>query len=508
MKPADQTVLENFMKSPGLQHLAENILLNLDYQTLEHWGDINQVFKQFLNVTMNNPMFWLKRFIQRGLSKKNQDDWIEAIRMTNDGRVPTNMKKYIVWYLKAYSKNERVVDFDVPCYLNNQDFLLKAPELIESFSCDCANVINKVLKGKIKSFSCNCDEVLKKYLFGTREPPIKFGVLKLSHYRERLIHDAVYTGHPEIIQLFLPLYKYPFLNQKLSGSMWNYEYEDLDPITLAFEYENLEIMKILAPLTDDPCHENFVLFDAAEKGHLEMVKCLAPLTRNPNPHIDGNGGTPISMAAENGFIDIIKILAPLTTTPNDPDENGETPIYKAAEYGYLEIVKYLAPLTKNPNAAERQGKTPIQVAAKAGYIDIIEILAPLTATPNDPDEYGETPIYMAALNGNSDIVRFLAPLTKNPNAPSRSTHNISPIYWAAEFGHMEIVKILAPLTKNPNKPNGYTKYAPSDIAAKYNHMEIAEYLKSFEKPARKRANSVKKSAEKPAKRARMLTRIL
>ena len=83
MKPEDQIVLENFMKSPGLQHLAENILLNLDYQTLEHWGDINQVFNQFLNVTMNNPMFWLKRFIQRGLSKKNQEDWLEAIQMTS-----------------------------------------------------------------------------------------------------------------------------------------------------------------------------------------------------------------------------------------------------------------------------------------------------------------------------------------------------------------------------------------------------------------------------------------
>ena len=113
MKPADQTVLENFMKSPGLQHLAENILLNLDYQTLEHWGDINQVFKQFLNVTMNNPMFWLKRFIQRGLSKKNQEDWLEVIQMTRDGRLPANIKKHIVWHLKMYSKNERVVDFDV-----------------------------------------------------------------------------------------------------------------------------------------------------------------------------------------------------------------------------------------------------------------------------------------------------------------------------------------------------------------------------------------------------------
>ena len=64
-----KTILENFMKNPGLQHLAENIFLNLNYQTLETCTKVNETFQQFLN----DPMFWVKRFIQRGLSKKNQE---------------------------------------------------------------------------------------------------------------------------------------------------------------------------------------------------------------------------------------------------------------------------------------------------------------------------------------------------------------------------------------------------------------------------------------------------
>ena len=103
------TTLENFINNPGLQHLAKKILLNLDYQTLELCKSINDTFQQFLNATMNDSMFWLKRFIQRGLSKKNQEDWLEAIQMTRDA----NIEKYIVWYLKLCSKNGRLVDFDV-----------------------------------------------------------------------------------------------------------------------------------------------------------------------------------------------------------------------------------------------------------------------------------------------------------------------------------------------------------------------------------------------------------
>ena len=48
--------------------------------------------------------------------------------------------------------------------------------------------------------------------------------------------------------------------------------------------------------------------------------------------------------------EIVKILAPLTDNPNAPDEYGRTPILWAAVHGHKDIVIFLASLTNNPNA--------------------------------------------------------------------------------------------------------------------------------------------------------------
>ena len=118
--------------------------------------------------------------------------------------------------------------------------------------------------------------------------------------------------------------------------------------------------------------------------------------------------------------EIVKIIAPLTDNPNTPDKYGRTPMYWAAQYGYTEIVKILASLTDNPNAADQNGETPIYRAACNGHTEIVKILAPLTDNPNTPDQDGKTPIYSAALRGHTEIVKFLAHLTENPNAPNKN----------------------------------------------------------------------------------------
>ena len=71
---------------------------------------------------------------------------------------------------------------------------------------------------------------------------------------------------------------------------------------------------------------------------------------------------PIYCAACNGYSEIVKILAPLTDNPNAPNNRGETPIYWAAKNGYIEIVKILAPLADKLNAPNNNGDTPNSVA--------------------------------------------------------------------------------------------------------------------------------------------------
>merc|ERR1719219_3305715 len=81
------------------------------------------------------------------------------------------------------------------------------------------------------------------------------------------------------------------------------------------------------------------------------------------------------------YLEIVKILASLSDNPNAPDNYGCTPIFYATKSGQTEIVRYLAPLCHNPNSPNRDGTTPLFVAARLGHLEIIKILAPYCDNP-------------------------------------------------------------------------------------------------------------------------------
>ena len=97
--------MEKIINNPGLQHLAENIFLNLNYADLNQCQLINQSASDILD----NPLFWIKKLI-RNFSKENQMDWFKAIRSeTTYGK-----KKYILAYLNWNFKKKN--SFNLPCY--------------------------------------------------------------------------------------------------------------------------------------------------------------------------------------------------------------------------------------------------------------------------------------------------------------------------------------------------------------------------------------------------------
>ena len=103
-------MLENILKNPGLHHIAEIIFWNLNHEELEFCRLINQPCKQILE----NPMFWLKKFIRKGLPNQDQLDWTKAIQLTKD----TVLEKIVFLYLKKSSMNKRVVH--LPCYIDEK----------------------------------------------------------------------------------------------------------------------------------------------------------------------------------------------------------------------------------------------------------------------------------------------------------------------------------------------------------------------------------------------------
>ena len=70
--------MDKIIQNPGFQHLTEKILLNLPVKDLISLLSMNKTLKQILE----DPMFWIKKWTLKGLSKKNKDDWMKAIQLT------------------------------------------------------------------------------------------------------------------------------------------------------------------------------------------------------------------------------------------------------------------------------------------------------------------------------------------------------------------------------------------------------------------------------------------
>ena len=113
--------MENFTNNPGLQHLAEMIFLNSEVENLSICQNINQASNKILE----NPIFWLKKWKVRGLSKKNHDDWNKAIQLTKN----TLFEENIISYMKKVLKKRAGID--IPCYVD-ENSIQESNDLIMS----------------------------------------------------------------------------------------------------------------------------------------------------------------------------------------------------------------------------------------------------------------------------------------------------------------------------------------------------------------------------------------
>ena len=309
-------MLESIFNNPGLQHIAENIFCNLNYENLELCRTVNPSCKKILD----EPMFWLKKFIRRGLSMKDQLDWTKAIQLTKH----TNLEKNVLFYLKKSSKNKKVVN--LPCYINE----------------------------KIVG---NSKRLIRKY----RKP--------FNSRNFNKMFDACDNGDEGIIQLLAPFMKYPN----------NPDEEGHTPIHLAIYFKHdVPIVQILAPLAANlnACDKegHTAIFNAAKLGCLEIIRLLAPLVDNLNEQEGTTGTTPIHTAALVGAVEVVKFLAPLANNLNVTNNIGWNAIHYAALNGKIEVVKFLAPLIDEPNIRDNTGKTPIDLAKINGHNEVVEFL--------------------------------------------------------------------------------------------------------------------------------------
>ena len=304
-KPKSAPILEEIINSPGLQHIAEEIILNLDYNDIMTCKLVNNSCKDIVN----KPMFWLKKWKSRGLSKENYKDWVNAIQIANNRTTKWSRNRTLEKNIQAYI--EMIIEIghfvDVPCFIDSK--------IISEFSYESSFW---------KAFIENNAGILQL-----------LAVEYIKDINEERFLKAVDKNKLDVIKVLAPLLQYPNPSVKKFGGV--------TPISVAAIRGHLNVIKFLAPLNQNP--NSLPIHAAALNGHADVIKYLAPLTKNPNAQ-DCIGRTPIYLAAWFGHLECIKFLAPLCENPNtplfaSPESSAETPIQVAEKKGHDEIKTYL-----------------------------------------------------------------------------------------------------------------------------------------------------------------------
>ena len=266
--------MENIIQNPGLQHITEMILLDLDFEDLQTCQPLSKSCQEIIE----NPMFWLRKLrAQRGLSEKNYNDWAKAIQSARNTNMETNVKLY----LQKVIKNGHVVDF--PCFID-----------ADALENSTRFTFEKALKERNLG-------VLQILASMERDPN------HIVFYDDNIttIEDAASAGHLNIVKILAPITIDPISSPCE---------EKFNPIHEAAYHGHVDIIKFLLSFTNDRiipdnCGRTPIWY-AANRGHIDVLKFLAPLSKNPNkPPIRGPySDSPIERAQKQGHHEFARIL--------------------------------------------------------------------------------------------------------------------------------------------------------------------------------------------------------
>ena len=264
--------MESIIQNPGFQQITETILFNLDFQAQKKCQLLNKSFKEILEDTM----FWLRKWrTQRGLSKKNYDNWVKAIQLTKN----TNVEANVQLYLEKVIENGHNVD--VPCFIDS-DAVQNSTEF----------TFEKALEKRKLG--------ILQILASLENDPNKAGFDRFGNISS-IIGIAAMEGHLDIIKILAPITKYPI----------SWDEKGYNPIHRAVLEGDLDILEFLVTLTNNPNIPTLFapmtpIGMAACEGDIDILKILAPLTKNPNNIIMEK--TPIQWAQAWGHLEFARLL--------------------------------------------------------------------------------------------------------------------------------------------------------------------------------------------------------
>ena len=267
--------MDQIIKNPGFQHLTEKFLLNLPIKDVISLQSVNKNLKEILD----DPMFWIKKWNLKGLSKKNKNDWIKAIQLTKN----IKLAKIIILYAKKVLHRNRLVDF--PCHIDE-----KSVDIFSKFTNETA--IQKYFEGAFED-----KDSLQRFDAGSIQIciPLVKNPNVLDGRKLTTMLNAIGNGRNDIVKILAPFIGNA--NLLLHDDDLRY----LSPIQYAIYQKNTESINLLAHFCDHDYNYKFhngmnLIHFAVIRGNIEAIKILAPFLKNPLAPDDDTGETPTQRA--------------------------------------------------------------------------------------------------------------------------------------------------------------------------------------------------------------------
>ncbi|KAG7409856.1 Ankyrin-2 [Fusarium oxysporum f. sp. rapae] len=245
-----------------------------------------------------------------------------------------------------------------------------------------------------------------------------------------------------------------------------------------------------------------LFYAAAASSSPTLIKLL--LQHGANPNIAPDGRFPLTVAAEYGNVEMVKVLLECGVDIDAQYEGDDTPLHMAMKGNHPETIMVLIEAGANVSSANRSGLQPLHMVPQCDKsAEIIDALlakgADLSAVSND----GLTILQSSAEVSNFDVVRLLLERGANPKLSSDRTlllasrhgqewivehllncgcdlemtdnDGCTPLLAAAQFGSLKVVRML--LIKGANiKATNKSGCESALLAAIGSHADIIREL--------------------------------
>ena len=453
----------------GLEHLIEEILGNLDRNSLSKCRVLSKRFKAIIDgrksliflqwKQMSGKIFVFPDAQQCSIIDKFRGKWPETFGGFQNLEDIEEMKELLefmrqfcnhIQSAKVRPQNDLDLDYDLeykktPAHFAMRQNRIKILSLLRKCGCDL-NASN----GDLLQVACaNGFSDVVDYLLSLPEIDANASDTYLPP-----LHLACKYGHLEIVKLFLQYasLKKIDLNQRIRHQT---------PLHTACENGQKEVVSLLLEQSEekgicvraiDDIGRN-ALFFACSSNNGELVKMLLENNFNQKAETSlGTRTTPFHYACSMGNIEVIKVML----------ENAET---------------YSIDL----NAKNREGRTPIFFACRdkqsEATLYLIENYQKYGIDLNIRDVNGWNLLHMACLKGLYEVTRLLLSKLEELGIDqfAESKNDSSALHFAAYGGNANIVSLLLQNGFDINS-KGYNGETPLHIACKTGRINVIKML--------------------------------